>query len=644
MRVLIVSHYLLPHVGGIEVLVSELTANLRNAGHEVEIVSSAIDAPDHEHDEDIHRIPAWNILERTLNVPFPLFAPSIVPIMRRAVRSADVVHAHGVLYLSSLIALLFCWWYGKPLVVTEHVGFVRYRSEILNTLERLALGLLTPLFLRQAQVVIAFNRRVYDWLSSFAIHPERLSFTTNGIDVQRFVAVTPEGRRAARQALGLHTDATLALFVGRFVQKKRPELLLESGDPSFEILMCGQGDLPSVKSDSEVHVLRNVEHQRMPSVYAAADILVLTSQGEGFPLAIMEAMACGLPVVACRDPAYDDYATGDELTQVPAEPDAIRAQLRTLATDQRTRQQRGALARERAVTDFSLARYAQQHVDLYQSAIESSGMDRQLRPMGYDLATQFKLPALRRLLRRPDLEPRLDVGPGTGYLANALLGTGTVVVVDIAQDNLISLKAAARAGGSAARFLPVRADLMKLPFKDDAFRTVLCTQVLEHVEKDEQAASELARCLAPDGQLLVEVPHVGAGYASHLEKLGIQTVHDVPGPEYHCRPGYTIDSLRRTFSATDTALSQSAVSVGRLGMIVIDTVSVLHLIYQRVRYGRSSWTWADVGEMADSPVLRVYRLLFPFFRLFDLVDRAIGIRTGFILAARFEKTGDEPRR
>ncbi len=102
MHVLIVSHYLPPHVGGIEVLVSELAARLRGAGHRVTLLSSAIGAKGTEDSIDTHRVPAWNILEDNLHVPFPIFAPSILPTMRQAVRSADVVHAHGVLYLSSL--------------------------------------------------------------------------------------------------------------------------------------------------------------------------------------------------------------------------------------------------------------------------------------------------------------------------------------------------------------------------------------------------------------------------------------------------------------------------------------------------------------------------------------------------------------
>lgn len=640
MHVLIVSHYLPPHVGGIEVLVSELAARLRAGGHRVTLVSSAAGAGSRR-DADTHRIPAWNFLEARLHVPFPIFAPSILPVMRRAVRAADVVHAHGVLYLSSWIALLWCWWYRKPLVVTEHVGFVPYTSAVLNAVQKLVLRLLTPLFLRGAQAVVTYNRRVYEWLQSFAIHPERLHFVVNGIDTDHFRPPGPGDKAAARRELDLPEEEPLALFVGRFVQKKRPDLMLRSGDPSFALLMCGHGELPAVDCASAVHVRCDIPHQQMVLVYHAADVLVLPSQGEGFPVAIMEAMACGLPVVACEDPAYDEYVTGDELVQVPPDPAALRREVAALAADGTERARRGELARERALADFSLQRSAEQHVEVYRDAARSLGLESVLRPLGYDLPTQVKLPALRALLRRPAVGPRVDVGPGTGYLANALLEPGPIVAVDVAHDNLLALRRKARDGGDAERFLPVRADLMQLPFKDGAAATVLCTQVLEHVAEDARAARELARILAPHGQLIVEVPHVGAGYASHLELLGVQTVHDVPGPEYHCRPGYTVESLGALFAGSGVAMRAHALSLGRLGMLAVDAVSLLHLAYQRLRYGRRSWTWADVGAMENSAVLRAYRLVFPALRAWAALDRLWGNRPGFILAARFEKAADD---
>jgi D-inositol-3-phosphate glycosyltransferase len=646
MHVLIVSHYLPPHVGGIEVLVSELAARLRAGGHRVTLVSSAVGpaGAGDETREDTHRVAAWNFLEEKLHVPFPIFAPAILPAMRAAVREADVVHAHGVLYLSSWLALLCCWWYRKPLVVTEHVGFVPYASAALNAIQRTVLRLLTPLFLRGAQATVTYNRRVYEWLQSFAIHPERLFFVVNGIDTDRFRPPEAGEKLAARRQLGLPEDVPLALFVGRFVQKKRPDLMLRSGDPAFALLMCGHGDLPAVDSASAVHVLRDVAHDRMPLVYRAADIMVLPSQGEGFPVAIMEAMACGLPVVACADRAYDEYAVDDELVQVAADAAAIRGEVAALAADANERARRAAQARQRALADFSMQRSAEQHLEIYRAAARTAGMERMLRPLGYDLPTQVKLPALRSLLRRPDARPRIDVGPGTGYLANALLGPGPIVAVDVAHDNLLALRRKARDGGAPERFLAVRADLMHLPFKDGAAATVLCTQVLEHVDEDARAARELARILAADGQLIVEVPHVGAGYASHLELLGVQTVHDVPGPEYHCRPGYTVESLRALFAGSGVTMQESALSLGRLGMLAVDAVSLLHLAYQRLRYGRRSWTWADVGAMENSAVLRAYRFVFPALRLVASLDRLWGNRPGFILAARFAKDDSSPQR
>src|ERR1051325_6633630 len=142
MRILITSHYTLPHIGGIEVLIDTLGRTLVQRGHQVTLVSSRTGASAEEWRDGMHllRVAAWNGLEHWLHVPTPLFSPSLLPAVWREAKAADVIHAHGFLYMPSWCALLCAWWLQKPLVVTEHVGFVPYRSRLLSRLQRLALA------------------------------------------------------------------------------------------------------------------------------------------------------------------------------------------------------------------------------------------------------------------------------------------------------------------------------------------------------------------------------------------------------------------------------------------------------------------------------------------------------------------------
>lgn len=638
MHILLVSHYTLPHSGGIEVLVDEHARALVRQGHQVTVVSSRTGQPADEWRDGVHvvRVAAWNVLEERLHVPFPIFAPVLLAVLRRAVAAADVIHVHGFLYLGSWCALLWAWWFGKPLVVTEHVGFVPYRQDILNGIQRLALAATARVFLARADAVVTLKSTVLDWLARLTPYPERLHFVRNGIDTARFAPATPAEQAAAREALGIPAGRPVALFVGRFVEKKGVDKLLQAADGSFELVLCGRGEPPV--AGPGVTVLLGVEHACMPDVYRAADVFVIASHGEGFPLAVMEAMACGLPVVAVRDASYDAYVSDAEMVQTAGDPDSLRAALRGLFADGAERGRRGAASRVRAERDFGLDAYAGRHVTLYEQARGFRQLSNALAPLGYDLATRIKAPMLRELIGEPPPGPRADIGPGSGYGAHHAFGPGPILAVDISHANLLALRTRAQAAGCPDRFLPVQADLTALPFRDGALKTILCAEVLEHMPDDHAAAVELIRVTAADGRLVVEVPNVARGYANYLERLGMTTVHDVPGPEFHHRPGYTPDTLAALFEPLGGRLAMQRSFAGFVSVALMDAVAAVHLVYERVRYGRSAWTWSDVHELAGSPVFRMYRAVFPFLRALARLDALLWPRVGFILGARVEKT------
>lgn len=372
LRILLVSHYVLPHTGGIEVLVDQLGRALARDGHEVAMVASG----ERTETRDIPGLPlrvstvrAWNGLERSLHVPWPVFAPSLLPILFREIRHAEVVHVHGLLYLGSLASLLFCLLLGKPLVVSEHVGFVEYPNALLNLLERGALFVARLLFRAGADAVISYNLRVRDWLregGSWAAE----EMMVPGIDVERFRPPRPEERAAAREALGAREGRVIVLFTGRLVSKKRPELLVAAADPSFDIALCGPGEPPSPLPAGTI-VTGEVGHDRIVPILHAGDIFCLPSHGEGFPVALCEALAAGLPAVVARDPLYDSCLSERELTQAEAEPEALRTALRSLALDPEARARQGAAGSERASGVFGVDAVARRHEAIFRKALSS---------------------------------------------------------------------------------------------------------------------------------------------------------------------------------------------------------------------------------------------------------------------------------
>src|SRR5580692_4989383 len=134
MRVLLVTHYYAEHRGGIEIVAGELSERLARRG--VEIVWMASRPSSAAPSQGISRVPmpTWNITERLLGFPYPLWGPIGLIRLCGQVRRCDLVHLHDSLYLGTVVAYLCARLFRKPVVVTQHVGLVPYSRRLLRYL------------------------------------------------------------------------------------------------------------------------------------------------------------------------------------------------------------------------------------------------------------------------------------------------------------------------------------------------------------------------------------------------------------------------------------------------------------------------------------------------------------------------------
>ncbi|HEY1107686.1 MAG TPA: glycosyltransferase family 4 protein [Opitutaceae bacterium] len=197
----------------------------------------------------------------------------------------------------------------------------RLRDRIRDSLTRLALGRCAAFL-----AVGAANRAFF---LAHGAPPERVFFAPHCVDNDRF-AHDPAGTRAAalawRAELGIAPERRVFLFAGKLEPKKRPDLLLEAflaqPRPGATLLFVGHGSLEAevrarAAGRAEVVFAPFQNQAAMPRTYAAADVLVLPSQGhqETWGLAVNEAMATGLPAivsdhVGCRADLIDEDETG----------------------------------------------------------------------------------------------------------------------------------------------------------------------------------------------------------------------------------------------------------------------------------------------------------------------------------------------
>jgi len=148
--------------------------------------------------------------------------------------------------------------------------------------------------------------------------PPRLMFT--GIDTDIFFPVRPSQKAQLREQLGLPLDLPIVLFVGRFVEKKGLHILFRMVHlrPDVVWVFAGWGPLnPRDWGLQNVIVFSGLSGQSMAPLYRASDVFVLPSKGEGFPLVVQEALACGLPVVCSAETTGADSAVSAWVSGVP---------------------------------------------------------------------------------------------------------------------------------------------------------------------------------------------------------------------------------------------------------------------------------------------------------------------------------------
>jgi glycosyltransferase involved in cell wall biosynthesis len=339
MKVLVVSHLALPHVGGVENLVDLEVRALAAAGHTVVLVTSdgtgAGRTPQYPDTVRVIRVHAWHVLERRLGIPYPLFGPRILTTLWKEIRAAAIVHAHGFLFANTSLAVLLAKLAGKPCVLTDHGGIQKFGSVPATIAARLGAETVGRMSASLATRVTTYNARILDTLNRLGRRKDA-EFIPNPVDTAVFHPPTATERAAARAALGWADGRRKVLFVGRLIATKGVPLLLQSADASFDLVFCGPGDasilgpLPRAR----VEYLPPRPQSELRTLYHAADALALPAEvREGFPLVVQEAAACGLPVVLGYDPGFEPYRRLPGLVFCERTPAAVRTAIQAaLAT------------------------------------------------------------------------------------------------------------------------------------------------------------------------------------------------------------------------------------------------------------------------------------------------------------------------
>jgi glycosyltransferase involved in cell wall biosynthesis len=282
--------------GGVSNAIKTLCMGLRRLGHEVTLFTDGGDLDELKangiacHVTELHQSPT-RLLRSTRQ-------------LRRILKSfrPEVVHVHG---RSAALRCVLAgrradWFTLHNTHLTHRVGFYDF-------------GLLRKYLSPWGKNFFVLDRLGGEYLQrEFGVRSESIVQIRNGIDCQRFRAPTVEERVSARERFGVAPDETFVVFVGRLHPSKQPLAVVDAAARAAQtqrsrlrFALIGEGELRDA-------VRAAINRQRLDDIcklypwmeplqaYFAADLVVMPSLFEGFPLVAAEAIATGCPVLRSR--------------------------------------------------------------------------------------------------------------------------------------------------------------------------------------------------------------------------------------------------------------------------------------------------------------------------------------------------------
>lgn len=210
----------------------------------------------------------------------------------------DAIDAH-YFYPDGVAAALLARWFRKPLVITARGSDITQLPDYAGPRRMIRWAA------REASAIVTVCTALKNQLAALGADAGKIEVLRNGVDLAGFTPIDPA---SARDHLSLPNGQRVIASVGHLIPRKGHELVIEAIAtlPDVTLLIAGSGPEADALSDltkrlgvqERVRFLGQLGHEQLPLVYSASDALVLASSNEGWANVLLEAMACGTPVVA----------------------------------------------------------------------------------------------------------------------------------------------------------------------------------------------------------------------------------------------------------------------------------------------------------------------------------------------------------
>jgi len=293
-----IPHLYLPHQGGIEYYVYRLKTSLEARGHEVTVYTT---------DLSIRGTKKREKNTFYYKTDFVLMRNPFSSELSRKIKETrdDIYHLHCPWFFPSLLATEALE--GRPKIMTSHSVEIGGGELATAMLDKIYRPFARRILRKMDMVIVSTGPEKKVLLRLYGLPSEKVVLIPNAIKIEEFAPKKMAIEKFVRK-YHLKEDSFKVLFVSRFIPQKNPDKLISAvtkhmKGKNVEVILIGGGPPSYVAklremSDERIHIIGEVKFEELVAAYHSSDLFVFLGTWEGIPTVILEAMICGLPVIA----------------------------------------------------------------------------------------------------------------------------------------------------------------------------------------------------------------------------------------------------------------------------------------------------------------------------------------------------------
>lgn len=374
--------------GGPVQVAFQVSKELFKRGHEVVVYTSdAKDMNSRLSVEPVSYIEGIKVyyFKNLLILPIKFFLSSeLVSNVKEEINKFDVIHLHEFRTFQNIIVHHYATKYKVPYVLQAHGSVPRFTY--LNWLKWIYDKLFGYKLLRDASKVFALNQDEVEKYRSMGVRDEKIEIISNGVDLTEYTDLPPRG--LFKKKYNLSIDTKVILYLGRIHKTKGIDILVKAFSQVIEkignvkLVIVGPDDgylkdvqdlVEDIKLEQHVVFTGALYGEKKLEAYVDADVYVLPSRYETFPMSVLEAYSCSNPVIGSRIGGLRELIVNGETGLLFDDENIgqLTESLLLMLEDEDVRVEMGKKGKNFVKTNFSIARVVDEFEKLYTRIIRN---------------------------------------------------------------------------------------------------------------------------------------------------------------------------------------------------------------------------------------------------------------------------------